>query len=262
MMPKELAKKARIATGNQKGFGYAASVAESRVANANQGIDSMNSRIIPVLAYTTGKNDFGENPKAWWNWWRDQNEYATSDDHPVDQHYTYHTDSYYFGYPSCEVRTPAPPPGMRSCFAKGTPVWTKTGLKNIETLALGDLVLAQDVNTGELKYERVIARTVRPPSVILKISTSREEILATKGHPFWVTGVSWRMAKELSDGAMLHGLNTSAGIRSVESAGKAEAYNLVVADFNTYFVGEHGFLVHDNSPRRPTRSLVPGVAKN
>src|SRR3954452_1557556 len=92
MMPKELAKKARIATGNQKGFGYAASVAESRVANANQGIDSMNSRIIPVLAYTTGKNDFGENPKAWWNWWRDQNEYATSDDHPVDQHYTYHTD--------------------------------------------------------------------------------------------------------------------------------------------------------------------------
>jgi intein/homing endonuclease len=151
---------------------------------------------------------------------------------------------------------------MHSCFAKGTPVWTKTGLRQIETLALGDLVLAQDVNTGELKYVPVIGRTVRPPSQILKITTDGEKILATKGHPFWVTGVGWRMAKELADGAMLHGINKSSGIRSVEPAGETEAYNLVVADFNTYFVGEHGFLVHDNTPRRPTRALVPGVVKN
>lgn len=124
---------------------------------------------------------------------------------------------------------------------------------------LGDLVLAQDVNTGELKYEPVIGRTVRPPSQILKISMGGEEILATKGHPFWVTGIGWRMAKELADGAMLHGVNKSAKIRSIEPSGEAEAYNLVVADFNTYFVGEHGLLVHDNTPRRPTQALVPGV---
>ena len=63
---------------------------------------------------------------------------------------------------------------------------------------------------------------MRPPSPILKIATSGEEILATKGHPFWVTGVGWRMAKELGDGAMLHGVNKSAGVRSVEPAGEAD----------------------------------------
>ena len=41
---------------------------------------------------------------------------------------------------------------------------------------------------------------------------------------------------------------------------EAEAYNLVVADFNTYFVGETGILVHDNTPRLPTRATVPGLA--
>ena len=39
------------------------------------------------------------------------------------------------------------------------------------------------------------------------------------------------------------------------------AYNLIVADFNSYFVGEHGILVHDNTPRRPTAAAVPGLAK-
>ncbi len=128
---------------------------------------------------------------------------------------------------------------------------------------MGDLVLAQDVNTGELKYEPVVGRTLRPPSPILKISADGEEVRATRGHPFWVAGVGWRMTKELGESAMLSGLGGSKHIRSIESDGEAEAYNLVVADLNTYFVGEHGFLVHDNTPRRPTRALVPGfVAKD
>jgi hypothetical protein len=32
-----------------------------------------------------------------------------------------------------------------------------------------------------------------------------------------------------------------------------------VADFNTYFVGESGVLVHDNTPRTPTRAVLPGL---
>jgi hypothetical protein len=46
----------------------------------------------------------------------------------------------------------------------------------------------------------------------------------------------------------------------VKPFGQEEAYNLVVADFNTYFVGETGVLVHDNTPRTPTRATVPGLA--
>jgi hypothetical protein len=33
---------------------------------------------------------------------------------------------------------------------------------------------------------------------------------------------------------------------------------LQVEDFHSYFVGEHGLLVHDNELRRPTRAILPG----
>jgi intein/homing endonuclease len=147
---------------------------------------------------------------------------------------------------------------MTSCFAKGTPVWTKTGQRRIETLELGDLVLSQDVDTGELIYKPVIERTVRPPSEILKVSVRSDEIRTTRGHPLWVSGVGWRMAKELGDGAILHSVTGGVRVAAVEPDGEEEAYNLVVADFNTYFVGDSGILVHDNTPRRPTRAVVPG----
>jgi intein/homing endonuclease len=135
-------------------------------------------------------------------------------------------------------------------------------VRPIDTLEPGDLVLSQDVNTGELKYEPVLARTLRPPSEIVRISINGEELRATRGHPFWVAGTGWRMAKELGDGAMLHSLSGSTGVRSIKTDGEAEAYNLVVADFNTYLVGEHGLLVHDNMPRTPTRAILPGVVPN
>ena len=50
-------------------------------------------------------------------------------------------------------------------------------------------------------------------------------------------------------------------IEKVEPAADAPAYNLVVDDFNTYFVGGQGLLVHDNNFRRPTRAIVPGLVR-
>jgi len=38
-----------------------------------------------------------------------------------------------------------------------------------------------------------------------------------------------------------------------------EAHNLVIAGHATYFVGEKGVLVHDNTYRAPTQALVPGL---
>jgi hypothetical protein len=68
------------------------------------------------------------------------------------------------------------------------------------------------------------------------------------------------MSKELGDGAILHSVNGPVRVESIEPVEEAEAYNLVVADFNTYFVGKSGILVHDNTPRRPTTAVVPGLA--
>ncbi|MGA2796833.1 MAG: hypothetical protein ABSE63_04575 [Thermoguttaceae bacterium] len=33
----------------------------------------------------------------------------------------------------------------------------------------------------------------------------------------------------------------------------------IVDDFHTFFVGDQGILVHDNTPREPTAALVPGL---
>ena len=39
-----------------------------------------------------------------------------------------------------------------------------------------------------------------------------------------------------------------------------EAYNLVVHEFATYFVGGPRLLVHDNTARQVTGASVPGLA--
>jgi len=258
------ARKAVVASRYQNRFGSVALAAERQVSEANGAILAMNDLITPVLGATTGK-DLGQSPTAWWNWWREHNEYYASDDKPVEQYYNSDTESYYYGAPSySEVSSaplpPPPPPGRYSCFVKGTTVWAKPGKQPIESLELGDLVLSQNVNTGELTYKPVISITIRPPSKTLQLSVGNEKLRTTLGHPLWVAGVGWRMAKELGDGAILHAVTGAQRVSAVEPAGEEAAYNLVVADFNTYFVGESGVLVHDNTPRRPTQATVPGMA--
>lgn len=260
------AKQAAVATAYENRYGANAMATENRISDANQAIENLNSLIFPVLAATTGQS-IGDSAKAWWDWWRNQNEYYESE-HPVEQQYSSGTDSYYYGFPKYETYSSAPPPpplppGRRShsCFAKGTPVWTKTGRVPIESVELGDFVLSQDVNTGELTYKPVLAKTVRPPSKMLSISLDGEDITTTLGHPFWVAGTGWRMAKELGDGAQLHGVSGAKRVSTVKLAEEAEAYNLVVADNSTYFVGKSGLLVHDNTPRESAPVIIPGVSK-
>ena len=146
-----------------------------------------------------------------------------------------------------------------SCFLAGTPVRTEMGTVPIESIRPGDRVLAQDQDTGELTYKVVLTTTLRPPAKMLRIQAGGESIATTLGHPFWVSGHGWRMAKQLKAGDLLHGLGGAAPIESIADAGEDQAHNLVVDDFNTYFVGQAGLLVHDNEFRKPTRAIVPGL---
>jgi hypothetical protein len=261
-MPGERLRAANTTSQYLNRYSSVAAATEQQVLRANQLTETFNALIIQALTGTTGQNI--ATPKAWWEWWRSQNEYYTTEEHPVDRQYYADTDSYYGGASTSEVRFPPPPPRPPgfgcSCFAKGTLIWTKTGQRQIESLELGDLVLSQNIETGELCYKPLIARTVRPPSQLLTITLDGEEIRATLGHPFWTAGSGWRMAKELKNGAILHGVAGSKSVASVKPAAHEEAYNLVVADFSTYFVGESGVLVHDVTPRIPTRATSPGLA--
>ena len=146
-----------------------------------------------------------------------------------------------------------------SCFPAGTPVMTLDGPVAIEQIRIGDRVLAQHPKTGELGYQTVQFTTLRPATTLVKIGTGPNTLRATRGHPFWVTGDGWRLAKDLKAGDRLHALSGAVVIDRLEDAPPMEAYNLVVSDWHTYFVGHERILVHDNAPLEETDVVLPGL---
>jgi hypothetical protein len=219
-----------------------------QAAANNANAQSNNRRIAEVLRQATDQQ-LGDEPQPWWDWWQDYNQKWW----PQVSQYVYGQQQRY--YPTPQVR--------HSCFVAGTLVRTELGLTPIETIRQGDRVLSQDQDTGELAYKIVSATTVRPPGKLVRIRVGDESTTATLGHPFWVSGTGWRMAKELQSGDLLHCLGGSLPIDSIEQLpDEQRAYNLVVNDFNTYFVGQQGLLVHDNEFRKPTRAIVPGLLED
>jgi hypothetical protein len=86
--------------------------------------------------------------------------------------------------------------------------------------------------------------------------------VATISHPIWINGQGWKMARDVKTGDLVHSLGGAVTVDKVEPVADQAAYNLVVDDFNTYFVGLQGILVHDNEFRRPTMALVPGLIES
>ena len=90
------------------------------------------------------------------------------------------------------------------CFVAGTPVHTKDGLRPIETIAVGDLVLARPEDGGDTSYKRVAKIFAFEAKVIHAVFYVTGEdmdeidtVFATGDHPFWVEGESWTRADGL-----------------------------------------------------------------
>ena len=209
----------------------------------------MNDRVTDALRMITDE-DLGRDPAVWRQEWADFNDIYYPEERPVQT-----TQARQFQY------TYVPPPltGM-SCFAVGTPVWTNRGPERIETIVPGDLVLSQNPLTGELDYRPVIQTTVRPPTKFVELQLPEgDRITSTRGHRFWVDGEGWCMAKFLRPKLRLHAVGGALTLTAAEELDGAEAYNLVVDGFHTYFVGESKLLVHDNSCPQPTLAPIPGM---
>jgi hypothetical protein len=222
---------------------------EQQVALANQRTATLNQVVLDALQETTGEMGLGSSPSTWWEWWQNYNETYPSEK-PTYQRQFGVVNPYYVPYPFVT---------LLSCFPAGTTVQTLRGTMNIQEIQVGDRVLSQDVETGELAFKLVLQTTERPPSDLLRIELDGETITTTKGHPFWVNGAGWRMAKQLKTGDQLHSIRGGMTVNSLEPVERAAAYNLVVADFNTYFAGSAQVLVHDNTYRKPTRCITPGL---
>ena len=216
----------------------------------NDRIQELNSRVIAVLAHVSGGEPTPDAPK-WWQWW-----YDFTDAPPAG------TKAVVVVNEEEQAVAPTVIPFLsRSCFAAGTPVWTDFGLIPIETIKVGDRVLAKDIESGELTYKPVLLTTVNPPKELMTLRFDEESIVSTKGHRFWSSGSGWTKARDLAPQTLLHTVTGNTPIWSAKPEPARQTYNLVVDDFHTYFVGNIGVLCEDLHRTSPTNSIVPGLSR-
>jgi hypothetical protein len=145
--------------------------------------------------------------------------------------------------------------GTCQCFVAGTLVSTEAGDRPIESLRVGDNVWAFDVETGELALKPILRRFVTRDQPVLQVemfsdSRGNEQLTVTAGHPFWVEDEGWVGALDLNDDA-LRGQDSAVFGWAGAEAGTSTVYNIEVADFHSYFVGQSRALVHNaNGSRR------------
>lgn len=202
-----------------------------------------------------------------------------------------------------------------SGFAKGTLVHAKDGLKPIEQIQVGDMVLSKhESGEGERAYKRVSQTFVHSDREVQFLSFGGlqpdgerrwADVVVTPEHPIWVQGKGWKETKKVKPAApfMRAEVLTDLDARMqgnvrlfkseipgvawapISSTGsdleypgyhldvvtrtnvgssknlmfddvrrthrvkpehlfKTTVYNIEVEDFHTYYVGEHGVLVH------------------
>jgi Pretoxin HINT domain len=225
----------------------------------NRDIVPLNDRVQGILAAVAGK-DLGKDAKAWKNWWVDQLGYrsnmtAQAPPKPTivqDVPLAYQPQP----VPVREFAVAASEGFQRmSCFGAGTPVQTVEGLRPIESLRVGDLVLTQSTDGGALGYKSILVVHHNPPSATFRVKLGGESIISSHFHRFWIAGRGWVMARDLKVGDPVRTLGGVSPVEAIAADKVQLVYNLDVADDADFFAGNLGALVHDNT--LPDPRLVP-----
>lgn len=133
------------------------------------------------------------------------------------------------------------------CFLAGTKITMADGtLKAIEEIEVGDVILAYDEETGEMKPDKV--KQVHDPVQSDSHLVVNETIRLTKEHPVLHAG-SWTEIGDLKVGDTLTRADGSlVKIESIEVVQEhTMVYNFAVNPFETYVAD--GIIVHNKPPR-------------
>ena len=133
--------------------------------------------------------------------------------------------------------------GGGGCFAPGTRIATPAGPRAIETLALGDTVLAPRTD-GRLAPAAVTGVYLNF-SPLLVLRTTLGELRTTEEHPLLTTAGTFLPARELGVGAsLMRADGQPAAIEAISRGTDAgPVYTLQVAGPHTFVAG--GFVVHN-----------------
>ena len=157
----------------------------------------------------------------------------------------------------------------KGCFTAGTLISTKDGDVPIEDIEEGDLVWAQDSETGDIALKKVVQTFEKETDTILYIKVAGEVIEATEQHVFYIDGVGWIPASMIEEGDVV--VLQSGDKSKVEKIDKVvhneliRVYNFEVEDFHTYFVSDASVLVHNDYSgvrRKKVKASKKGTLKN
>ncbi|MEJ5277289.1 MAG: polymorphic toxin-type HINT domain-containing protein, partial [Thermogemmata sp.] len=131
---------------------------------------------------------------------------------------------------------------LRPCFPGEVQVLTRRGWVRWDALTPADEVLSlpEMEPEGELAY-RPVEEVFQRWGVIWEVAVGGRTIGTTEEHPFYVLGKGWTVAGELKPGDRIVGLDLheSVAVTALRLTGRQEKlYNLRVADYHTYFVGD------------------------
>jgi hypothetical protein len=225
-----------------------------QIEMTNSAIGSANDRVLPILQATTGQN-FGADKRAWSRWWTDNLGYSQSQAATKPEVFDVvqaSTPNIPFGLSASSFTTNASSVSItHSCFGRGTPVQTLTGLARIESLKVGDMVLASETTSGTLSYQPIVAIHHNPPAETFKVDLGSDTVVATGIHRLWKAGKGWVMVRDLRPGDVLRTIGGTVEVKQVTAEKVQPVFNLEVAEGHDFFVGKNGVLAHDNSLIQP-----------
>lgn len=154
----------------------------------------------------------------------------------------------------------------KKCFVPGTPVLTKNGIKKIEDIQIGDIVLSYNEKFNQNQYSEVIDTMKHWASEDLyKIYIKNTILETTSIHKFLIIrdGIKeWLPAAALKIGDLVRlADNTLCAIDNIVTEFKQTfVYNFEVAGNHNYYVGKDGVLSH-NKGKGGGSAATPKITK-